>query len=199
MALISRAELLTAAGRYDAARDDLKLAIRLGTASDNLDLVRNATATLAEGDTRSGRPVHAVARLVPLLDRDDQPEWQVTDLLPILADAHLAAGHVEQARRVADRAISRARKADHALALTDALRIRALVAAKDGEWAPAVTHLGVALDLAQTIKAPYLEMRVRVARSDVAAARNALTEAEHERGLAADLFAVLREDVLAAS
>lgn len=199
MALISRAELLTAAGRHDAVRDDLKLAIRLGTASDNVDLVRNATATLAEGDTRAGRPARAVARLVPLLDRGDQPEWQVTDLLPILADAHLAAGHVEQARRVADQAISRARQADHALALTDALRVRALVAAIDGEWAPAMAHLGEALDLAQTMKSPYLEVRVRGASSDAAAQRNAPAEAEHERSLAADLLGALREDVLAAS
>ena len=197
-ALISRASLLSACGRYDTARPDLWHAVRLGRDSDNLDLVRNATAQLAESDTRLGRPEQGVARLLPVLDRPGLREWQVTDVLPILAEAHLAAGDVTAARRVAEEAVERAREVEHALALVDALRVRGLAACERAEWSTAVASLDEALSSARAMPSPYLEARVRAAWAELARRRDAPAEAAHERALAADLLGALREDALAA-
>jgi tetratricopeptide (TPR) repeat protein/transcriptional regulator with XRE-family HTH domain len=194
-ALISRGALLTMSGQCASATGDLELAISLGSGSDNFDLVRNANASLAESDLHQGRPDSAVARLLPVLDRPGQQEWQVTDLLPVLADAQLASGQLRPARDMADQATSRARDVGHALALVDALRVRALVSAQAERWSPAAADLDEALDLARTMGSPYLEARTRVARSRIAKARNALREAARERASAEELFTALRRDL----
>lgn len=198
MALICKAGLLVAAGEYGRAVAELPLAIRLGVASDNLDLVRNATAVLAERDLRIHRPARAVARLAPLLDRPGRQEWQVTDLLPTLADAYLRNGEIDTARKMAGRAAARARAVNHALALADALRVLAVASAHAGNWITAAASLEEALGLAQTMKSPPVEARVRLAWAEVARLRDAPAESAREDTHAAQLLRGLRQDVLVA-
>ncbi|WP_165960901.1 ATP-binding protein [Actinocrispum wychmicini] len=197
MALIGRGSLLSACGRHDEARADLLTVVRLGVDSDNIDLVRNASAQLAETDVRLGRPDEGAARLLPLLDRPGLHEWQVTDSLPFLAQAQLAAGDPDAATRTAAEAAGRAQDIEHAIARTDALRVHGMAAAELGETSVATASVREALSLANATGSPYLEARVRSAWATVARRCGDPDRAAHEQELADGLFVALRQEVMA--
>lgn len=197
MALIGRGSLLSACGRHDEARADLLKVVQLGTDSDNIDLVRNATAQLVETDVRLGHPARGVARLMPLLDRPGRHEWQVTDALPFLAEAQLAVGDAQAARRIAADAAKRAQDIEHAIARTDALRVHGMAAAELGQTSVATANMHEALSLAHLTGSPYLEARVRSAWATVARWRDDHDHAAREQALADDLFTALSREVSA--
>lgn len=196
-ALISRATLLIASGRHEQASVDLERALALGARTGNLDVIRNATGIQAESDIRTGRPERALNRLLPLLDRPGLREWQVTDIMPVLAEGYFASGMVGAACRTADGAVARARAADHTLALADALRVRALVVAAEPQRSVATECLDEAFGLAQSMKAPYVEVRVRATAAGLATRRRDLATARRERSRADAVFEELRADVVA--
>jgi tetratricopeptide (TPR) repeat protein/transcriptional regulator with XRE-family HTH domain len=134
----------------------------IATAHQNGDLqaLRLAQATLAERDLLQGRPAAAYARLAPLLDRPGLEEWQVTELLPVLAWAHLELGEVEQAADVASRAVRRACAQGNRLSLVEALRVQGLVALRQERWDEAMQVLEEAVSFARRMRYPYGEARV---------------------------------------
>jgi transcriptional regulator with XRE-family HTH domain len=95
-------------GRADASRL-LEECRAMAEVSGDIQARRIVQGALAELDLLEGRPAAAYARLVPLLDRPGMEEWQVTELLPLLAWAHLAASEVKKATDVVAQAIVRAR------------------------------------------------------------------------------------------
>ncbi|WP_410598050.1 ATP-binding protein [Amycolatopsis sp. lyj-23] len=194
MALIGRGTLLSACGRHDAAREDLTRVIRLGRDSDNIDLVRNTTAQLVESDVRTGRPERGVARLTPLLDLPGEHTWQLTDALPFLAEAQLAAGDPVTAARTARAAATRAAAIEHGIARTEALRVLGAAAAARGAWPEASATLEEALGLAEAAESPYLTARVHASRATAAAARGDERAAATDHATAEDLFTALRRD-----
>ncbi|GAB3885887.1 hypothetical protein GCM10029964_049280 [Kibdelosporangium lantanae] len=158
-------------------------------------MVRNAVGQLAEADIHLGCPQRGVEALSPLLDRPGQREWQVTDFLSILAEAHLAAGSVGEARVVAEQAVDRARSVEHALALVEALRVLGLAAVAEREWAVASACLDEALSMACAMNAPYPQARVRAALASLAAGEGAAERASRERDVSDSLMASLRRPV----
>lgn len=194
-ALISRGALLVATGRHEQASYDLDRALALGASVSNIDVVRNATASCAESDIRTGRPERALSRLTPLLDQAGVHEWQVTDLLPVFAEACSASGDPATARWAADNAVERARDADHTIALADALRVRALVASHAQDRTAAGERLDEALGLTESMKAPYLEVRVRATAAELLAHGQQWAAARQEHARASALLDELRSEV----
>ncbi|TDQ00538.1 AAA family ATPase [Labedaea rhizosphaerae] len=194
-ALVCRGTLMIAAGGFETVVPDLHRAIAIGRATGNLDLVRNATATVAEGELRRGAGERAMRLLLPVLDPTDEQDWQVTDMLPVVAEACLVAGRHAEAERFAADAVRRAESVDHLLALTDALRVTALVRAELGQRGEAAEALDEALTLAERMGSPPLEARVRAAWAHVARSQGRATTAERERDKATRLFTALRADL----
>jgi tetratricopeptide (TPR) repeat protein len=87
-------------------------------------------------------------------------EWHVTELLPLLAWAHLELGELGQAADVVVRAIARAHRQTQHLSLVDALRVQALVAIRQEHWDEARRCLEEALALTRRMGYPYGEARV---------------------------------------
>ena len=133
--------LCLAEATWEESSRYLEECIATARQSGDLQALRLAQATLAERDLLQRRPAAAYARLAPLLDRPGLAEWQVTELLPVLAWAHLAhleLGKVEQAADVASRAVGRARAQGNRLSLVEALREQGLVALRQERWDDAV-------------------------------------------------------------
>lgn len=196
--------LCLAEGDGEAAARYLEQCLAIAQPGGDLQVLRIAHAALAERDVRAGDPAAARARLLPLLDRPGLEEWQVTELLPVLAWAHLEAGDLAEASATASRAIMRARLHEHRLSLIEALRVQGLVALRQGCWDEAGRVLAEALALARAISYPYGEARVlhlagllATGRGEGAAARERLAAAlAGFRALGAGRDAAQAEQVL---
>jgi tetratricopeptide (TPR) repeat protein len=159
-ALLHRGQLRLAEGQSDEASQYLDEAVALAGRGGDVQALRQAASLLAEVEILTGRPGDARARLVPLLDRPGLEEYDVTALLPVLAWAHLALGEVAQAGDVVEQAIRRTRPEGLRLALVEALRVRAMVAARQERWEEAERALAEGLALAQAMPYPYAEARL---------------------------------------
>jgi tetratricopeptide (TPR) repeat protein len=80
-------------------------------------------------------------------------------ILPTLAWAELALDQLEAAEATHARAIPRAQAASATFALTDALRVQALLAIRCERWDEAAAALNEALDLARPMPYPYAEAK----------------------------------------
>ncbi len=158
--LVWRGRLHLWSGDWDAAVQDLEEDRVLVERAGDLWVLRQVQALLAEWEVLTGRPAAARARLLPVLDRFDQEELEVTGLLPTLAWAYLGLDQVTVAGEVADQAARRARVQSHRLALVDALRVQAMVARRQGRWAAAAQALDEGLALARPMPYPYAEARL---------------------------------------
>jgi tetratricopeptide (TPR) repeat protein len=87
-------------------------------------------------------------------------EEDVTPLLPLLAWALLDLGGVGEAAEVAARAVARARDQGRQVLLVDALRVAAMIAARQGHWEEAECALQEGLALARRMGYPYGEARL---------------------------------------
>jgi hypothetical protein len=149
-----------AEGQGDAATHYLEEAISAVGRSWNLQALRPAHAVLAERDLLEGHPERVHARLLPLLDRLGVQELKATNLLPLLAWAHLELGEMAAAAELVAQAVTRAQAQDNKLALVDALRVAAMVALHQERRAAADTALVEGLDLARAMPHPYAEARL---------------------------------------
>jgi tetratricopeptide (TPR) repeat protein len=147
-------------GAWEEATRDLGEAIALGERSGYLQMLRLAHGALAEIEIRRGRPADARVRLLPLLDRPGLEEEDVTQLLPVLAWAHLELGELGEADAVVRQAIRRARTEGSPLLLADALRVQGLIAIRQGWWEEAERALDEGLALARSMPYPYAEARL---------------------------------------
>jgi tetratricopeptide (TPR) repeat protein len=169
--LAALGRLCLAAGEWEMAARYLEECRIPAERSGDIHGLRSVQGALAELDLREGRPAAARARLVPLLDRPGLDEWPVTELLPLLASAHLELGEVTRAADVARHAIRRGRAQTHRLALVEALRVQSLVLLRQECWDQAERPVAEALALARRLRLPYAEARVLQVDGAVAAAK----------------------------
>jgi ATP/maltotriose-dependent transcriptional regulator MalT len=158
--LILRARLSLAEGERASATTGAQEALALAERHQDLQALRWASAVVAEVDVLEGRPAVATARLAPLLDRDGLEDCDVTALLPVLAWAYLECGQLSQAATVVRQALERARPEEMGLVLVEALRVQALIAARQEQWEDGARSLEEALTLARGMPYPYAEARL---------------------------------------
>jgi tetratricopeptide (TPR) repeat protein len=159
--LLELGRLALAEGAWNQAAAYLDECSALTLDFPNKVMVRVAESLLAELDLLAGRPNLAVARLLPLVDRDGMEERIVTTyVLPVLAWAYLEQGEMDLARRTIREALRRARAAGYQLCLVGALRVQALIALRQGEAQEAEHALEEGLALARPMPYPYGEGRL---------------------------------------
>lgn len=150
--------LLLTAGEEEPALRHLETARTLGERTGDIQVLRWVAVTLADRELLQGKAEAALHRLSPLLDRMGQ-EALVTVLLPYVAWAHLELGDGETAAEMAEQARERATRQMVRPALVDALRVAALVAARQERFADAHVALEEALGQARTMVYPACEAR----------------------------------------
>jgi tetratricopeptide (TPR) repeat protein len=170
-ALLGLGRMGLAEGHFAAAQRDLADATARSDDFNELQVVRCAQSILAERDLLEGKPAQALARLEPLLDRDEQREIHVTMLLPMLAWAAYDLGDVERAEGVVAQSIERARTQRCQLALVDALRIAAIIQIRQRRARQAQTSLLEALDLSSAMPYPYAAAKSRYVTGQLHLAR----------------------------
>jgi tetratricopeptide (TPR) repeat protein/transcriptional regulator with XRE-family HTH domain len=158
--LLHWGQLRMAEGQWEDASQHLEEACALVENGGDLQALRQAAALLAELEILTGRPGAARARLVPLLDRPGLEEYDVTALLPVLAWAYLELGETARASDVVMQAVQRTRSEGLRLVLVEALRVQAMIAARQGLWTEAEMALAEGLALAQAMFYPYAEARL---------------------------------------
>ncbi len=184
-AALEPGRLLLAEGEWEQAARYLEQCSAIARQASYLLLQRVAQSFLAELDLMERRPASALARLLPLLDRDGMEEWIVTiHVLPVLAWAYLELGETEQAARTIEDALRRQRAGQCRRALVDTLRVQALVSLRQGTMQTAADALEEGLSLAQAMPYPYgegrlLEVcgRLHLERGEITAARERLEAA----------------------
>lgn len=119
-----------------------------------------AARVMAEIEILDGRPEMANARLLPLLDRPSAEEHDATGFLPVIALAYLEQDQVNDAARIVDRALANARGDHLNVMLVEALRVRAMIALRQGDWVAAEASLEEGLSLARVMPYPYAEARL---------------------------------------
>jgi tetratricopeptide (TPR) repeat protein/transcriptional regulator with XRE-family HTH domain len=184
-ALLEPGRLLLAEGEWEQAARYLEHCSAIARHAGNYTEPWVAQSFLAELDLLEGRPESALARLLPLQDRDGMEEWIVTiHVLPVLAWAYLELGDTEQAARTVAEALRRQRAGQLRRALVDTLRVQALVALRQGTVQTAADALEEGLNLAQAMPYPHGEGRLlavygrlHLERGDVTSARERLEAA----------------------
>jgi tetratricopeptide (TPR) repeat protein len=152
--------LALAEGDRAAAATAAQEALALVQTTGDLQALRWAASVLAELEVLAGQAEAAVERLVPLLDRPGRQDYDVTALLPVLAWAYLECGQLSQAATVVRQALERARPEEMGLVLVEALRVQALIAARQEQWEEGARSLEEALTLARGMPYPYAEARL---------------------------------------
>jgi tetratricopeptide (TPR) repeat protein/transcriptional regulator with XRE-family HTH domain len=147
--------LLVVSGHWKEARQMLEDAMAEYGGDPQARL--HGTRSLAELDLAGGRPDVAVARLKPLLDRPSLEETEVAQLLPALAEAHLATGDLGRTEALLGEALNRAREQDLGLYLVDALRVQGMLRTAQARWDEAQSAFDEAFALAHTMPYPYAE------------------------------------------
>jgi tetratricopeptide (TPR) repeat protein len=177
--------LLRAEGEWEQAARYLEQCRATARHASYLLLQRVAQSFLAELDLLEGQPEMALARLLPLLDRDGMEEWMVTiHVLPVLAWTYLELGDTDQAARTIEEALRRQRAGQLRRALAATLRVQALVALRQGTVQTAGDALEEGLALARAMPYPHGEGRLlavygrlHLERGEVTAARERLVAA----------------------
>jgi tetratricopeptide (TPR) repeat protein len=152
-------ECYLAAGEWDAATGYLH---EIVTVTERYGMVthgrfRHAQGLLAEIDLYCGRPEAARDRLLPLAaDENTFATWMRTQL----AWAYLELGEVDRAAELVARALAQGRFEKHLVRLVDALRVQAMVLARQGQLNQAASALDEGLTLTPAMPYPYGEARL---------------------------------------
>jgi tetratricopeptide (TPR) repeat protein len=131
---------------------------------DQTDLSLPLVRELAEEDLLAGRHETARARIEPLLQSGLPLNFNhslaiSTALRPLLAWALAERGDGWQADLSLREIVERARRVGYRPALADALRIRALLATRQGRWQEAEADLEECLALCRAMPYPYAEAK----------------------------------------
>jgi tetratricopeptide (TPR) repeat protein len=180
-AALELGRLLLAEGAWEQATAYLEECSALARSGGERGLDLVSESLLAERAVLEGRPQAALARLRPLLDRDDmQGRIETIFVLPVLAWIYLELEDTEQATQTITEVLHRQRAGTFRLALVDALRVAALVALRQERWQEAEAALGEGLALARRIGYPYGEARLLQAYGELFA-QTGQPEAARER------------------
>jgi tetratricopeptide (TPR) repeat protein len=149
---------------------------------------QRVVVVLAERDLLAGRPEMARTRLAPLLDPDARQEEDVTPVLPLMAWALLDVGEVSEAADLVSRAVIQAREEDKRVLLIDALRVAAMIAARQGRWGEAEIALADGLSHARRLGYPYGEARLLQVHGEVLAQTDQPMPAQEQLEAALAIF-----------
>jgi tetratricopeptide (TPR) repeat protein len=154
-----RAQLLIWEGSWDDAERLLHAMERDSRTMRIRHVERRVRALYAELDLHHGDPRAALDRLAPLADAKRLDDAAV-QLHYILAWAYLEVGDLPRARTLIDRALVEAESTGTWLLGTLALRLRGLIAARQGNADDADHAYQDALRRARTMPFPYGEQRI---------------------------------------
>jgi tetratricopeptide (TPR) repeat protein len=158
--LLDLGRLCVAEGAWAEAAQCLEESLTLAERFGDLYVIRATQCALAERDLLVGQAAAAHERLRALLDRPGLQEASVSVLLSRLAWALLDWDDVAGAAAIAAQAAARTRRENMRLHLTDALRVQAKVATRQGHWSEAAQALEEGLTLARSMPCPYAEARL---------------------------------------
>jgi hypothetical protein len=108
----------------------------------------------------------------------DELHLNALPLLPRLAQAYLDMDKVAEAEAAAHRAVERAAEMQYRLVLVDALRVRALIAARGGRYQEATHDPDEALTLCRVMPYPYGEAKALWVYGHLEANRGELVTAQ---------------------
>jgi tetratricopeptide (TPR) repeat protein len=171
-------------GEYTRGEQRLVEALALAERSGDLQALRWAHSTLAERDLLRGVAEAAHRRLTPLVGRASTHGVDEYVLLPLYAWGAIEMGHFSRATDLLESAITYA-GANHLIpTLITALRVRATLRQRQGNFAQAEDDLRQALALSEQVEQPYHVAKVLLTWADVAA-REANLSSARERSRAA--------------
>ncbi|MDE3230535.1 MAG: hypothetical protein KGO05_11700, partial [Chloroflexota bacterium] len=142
----------------------------------------------AESELVAGRPGSACARLRHLAELPGAATIEALPIFPPLAWAEAETGDLERAEALLADGISRATATGHNLALTDALRVRSLLAMRRERWQEAADAIEQSLALARAMPYPYAVAKAHYTCGLLHAARG---EPELARARYAEALAIL--------
>lgn len=114
---------------------------------------------LAEYDLLMGRPVSARDHLAPLFASLGQSVGYFKESLPLLAWAYLELGELSHAESLSEQLLAEARASRLRPTLAGALRVQALLLARQQRWEEAEAALEEALTLCRQMSIPYAEAK----------------------------------------
>jgi DNA-binding SARP family transcriptional activator len=174
--LIQLGMLQIARGELLDAHSLIAQAMPLIEESSDLQAARWACGRTACMDLLEGNPEAAVQRMTPMLDRPGLEEADVTNMLPIMAEA-LMTIDLAQAQVVAENSIARSHAQNDLVSLVDALNARGLVALEAGDTELAEATFVELLTLCRTMSYPYADAQALLG---ITRARRAARKWDHE-------------------
>jgi len=174
-------------GDWETGAADLERAIALSAQSRNVHVLRTAHRELGEGYLIRGHAEAARSQLEPLVTAPDrQGENDITPLMLLLAWAYIELGDEPQASALLARAAAQAEAQHHQLALVDILRVRGVLAVKQGHWQEAKAALDDDVERTRAMPYPYAEAKALYVYGQLYAAQGELEQAreKYEQALA---------------
>lgn len=141
----------------------------LAKRNGDLQAQRWTQGTLAERDLLRGDPLAAYERLVSLIDRERPRDVDEYVLLPVFAWAALEMAQESRAAHLLELALAYAGTNHLVPTIISALRVRALLSARQGKPAQAQDDLRDALALSEEIQQPYHVAKVHHAWARIGA------------------------------
>ncbi len=135
--------------------------------------------------------------LTPLLDVAGQEETGTIRLLPLLAWAHLDLGNEQEAETLVDQALTRIAMYSFRRLEPDALRIKALVRARQGRWDEAMAASHAAITRCRAMPYPYAEAKALYVFGQIHAAKGERRRARERYEAALAICARLGERLYA--
>jgi ATP/maltotriose-dependent transcriptional regulator MalT len=157
-ALMHRGKARAYLGEVDQARDDLQ---RSETILQDVDWSivqawgRSATGFLELSVGDPAAAVRAYEPLLTVLETSGVREPFAAYFVPDAAEALVALGQVDRARRLLDDYLARADELDRRLSSTCGLRARALLLCANGEMTAASRAIETSLEVAADVQAPF--------------------------------------------
>jgi tetratricopeptide (TPR) repeat protein len=148
-------QLDLAEGRYSDGDTQLKVAIARAERNHDLQALRWAHGALAEHELLAGDAHAALARVTPLVKRDETDGVDIDVLLPLQAWAYVEVANYSCAADIIETALTHARAARLIPTEIAALRVRSLLAARQEEFQQAHYDLQTALMLAHESRHLY--------------------------------------------
>jgi tetratricopeptide (TPR) repeat protein len=185
---LERTRLDLAEGRWELVPAELDACRRLGEQNNDPQAIDLTDALQAELDLAQGRPEQARDRLAGILARPTEDVYRDLAIIPLLAEAEVALGRVDEAECRTAEAMARAEEYGDRLHLVDLLRARGLALDALGRHDEGRTSIERSLALACDIGAPYAEGRGLGALSATLLARGHTAEARAAADRAGAIF-----------
>lgn len=158
-ALVWLGQVSLAKGRWERAAYEVRRGLDLAAMSGKAEAAVLAHCVLAERELLDGQPEAARVRLEPLLAGGEYRDADISGVLALLGWAHLQLGDERQGRTLIAAGVMRASATGLQCVLADALRIQALVQAREGRWTEALADIAEALSIARMLSNPYAEAK----------------------------------------